>query len=232
MRLTSNTVVKNGMPFVPLIIRQALPFVDRAIITISEKSSDGTKEALLELQAKNPKIEIFYENVASQGELTAVEQHQIDISKTDWIWFLSDDDYWEPQEIEKCLLELEDDIDGLSVNPYQILGPEHEDSSWIGCKYFTKFFRKKGANYRGNWPNEMIYMDDTLLYHKTNPRDKAVPHKFFHLAEVKNYSFRNHDLTEYKYRTGSPSPLSSKLPKDILTILKNDFTTSCRKKFP
>lgn len=217
LNITSNTIVKNGMPFIALVLKAVEPLMSEMIITISEKSDDGTREAIEAL--KWPKLRVLYENVKDLSELTNERQKQVNLTKTDWIMFLDDDDFWDIYELDKCLHELSNEVDGLGVNPYQLLDKENQDASWIGKKYFTKFFRNDNINYRNPWPRDMIYKGDEMLYWKTNPRVKTVPYRFWHLVNLKNYSFRNNDLTNYKYKYGQSILVDKPLPKEILEVL-------------
>lgn len=223
MNIISNTIVKNGKPFIGLVLKQVLPFVDRMVVTISEKSSDGTVEEVCGLAKGSEKIVILRENVSNLGELTGVRQNQITMSKeADWIFFLDDDDFWPQDSLESCIQAMKqagDDVDAFSVNPHQVLSKDFEDANWINRKYFTKFFRNIDINYRHPWPRDLIYKGDELLYHKSNPRDKILPFKFWHLAAVKGYSFRKNDLKSFNDLEGKLVKLDAELPKEIANLL-------------
>ena len=137
----------------------------------------------------------------------------------DIIWFLDDDDFWEEDHARACIKSLqENDIDAVSVNPYQVVGLDTRDRGWK-LKYFTKFFKNVNINYRKPWPHDLIFKGDELLYWRVNKRAPRVPYKFFHLSEVKSHSFRNHELKEYKNQEFYPVPLGVELPKPIHEIL-------------
>ncbi|MEK9207080.1 MAG: glycosyltransferase [Patescibacteria group bacterium] len=218
-KIVSHIIVKNGQPFIGAVLKAALPVVDRMLITISKKSNDGTREVIESLQS--PKIELYEEEVANLGLLTQERQKQVDMTdKGDIIWFLDDDDFWEEDQARGAIEYLiNNDIDAISVNPYQILDKEHEDARWVNKKYFTKFFKNVDINYRNPWPRDLIYKGDELLYHKVNPRNQVVPFKFWHLAAVKNYSFRKNDLTNFNDLEGKPIILEKFLPKEIDNLL-------------
>ena len=76
MTICSHTIVKNGQPFIDLVLNQVLPFVDRAIVTVSVKSTDGTKELLEKMAKDNPKINLIYEDVYKPDYLTYERQLQ------------------------------------------------------------------------------------------------------------------------------------------------------------
>lgn len=212
MTITSHTIVRNGMPFIVPVLKAVSPLMSKMLVTISDKSDDGTKEAILALN--DPKIEIDYENVANLSELTNERQKQVDKTDTEWILFLDDDDFWDIYELDNCIHELDSTVDALAVNPYQVVDKESYDTNWWN-KWFTKIFRNENINYRGGWPEDWIYKGDQILYWKKNPRVKKSPYKFYHLANIKPHSFRKDELPEYKYPFGVFMSLDNPLPKEI-----------------
>jgi hypothetical protein len=166
----------------------------------------------------DPKIKIDYENVAYLSDLTNERQKQVAKTNTEWILFLDDDDFWDIYQLDDAIHELGPDVDGLAVNPYQVVDQTTHDASWWN-KWFTKIFRNEDINYRGPWPRDMIYKGDELLYWKSNPRIKKVPQRFYHLANLKPHSFRKDDLTGYEYSIGRLAPLDKILPVEIGELL-------------
>jgi glycosyltransferase involved in cell wall biosynthesis len=212
--ITSHTLVRNGMPFIGKVLRAAQPFVDEMIITISEKSNDGTWEEIQRVRKDFPdKIRIDVEDVKDPGELTQIENRMLQKSRGDWIFFLSDDDYWTPDQLKLCIGELDKDpnILAYSVNPYQLIDWEHYDYSWRH-KYFTKFFRR-GSKYINPWPKDLI-ADKTgrPLYHRTHEQVKNLPYKFYHLSYMKGWSFRNEEWAkEFRHKVGEARKLEQPL---------------------
>lgn len=222
MSLVSHTLCKNSQPFIGIVLANALRHVDRAFVTISEKSTDGTMEVVNELwKSHKNQLVIRYENVKEPGELTQERQLQLDLSYEDWVWFLDDDDYWPDAALQEVFSHFNDDVDALSVAPYQVVDETHHDGSWRK-KYFTKFFRNQvGVHYEHPWPRDLIYKGDQLLYWKKNSRAPTLPTKFFHLSNVKKYSFRNEAwATEYKEAVGQLEPYPEAAQKDVWRIFK------------
>lgn len=222
MTFASHTLVKNGKPFIDLVLRQVIPFANRCLITISEKSTDGTLEVLEQLKKEfSDKVFIDFENVQSPGQLTQERQKQVDKTFEDWILFLDDDDYWPEENLKEMveLIEKGEDIDAYSVMPYQVIDEYHYDLSWYN-KSFTKWFKnQKGVHYRFPWPRDLIYLNETLLYWKTNPRVPNLGKKFFHLSHIKNTSFRKEDwAVRFKEKAGIPSPFPEDQMKHIWKI--------------
>ena len=215
LTITSHTIVKNGMPFIVPVLKSASLLMSEMFVTISKKSTDGTEEAIKALN--NPKIKIFYENVPDQGMLTAERQKLADMTETDWILFLDDDDYWNPYDLDSVMHEL-DDSPGLAVNPYQVIDKENHDGSWWN-KWFTKFYRNDGITYRHPWPKDMIYTNGVPLYWKHNPKVRKIAPRFYHLALVKPHSFRKDDLQGYTYGVGKPALLDKPIPEEIRSLL-------------
>lgn len=218
MTISSNTIVRDGMPFIGKVLTQVAPYMEEMIITISEKSTDGTLTEIKKIQELYPnKVILNTENVASPGELTSVRNEQVKLTKSDWILFLDDDDYWPKDQLELCLAELDKDPNVLaySVNPYQLIDMEHYDRSWIH-KYFSKFLRREGLRYIKPWPRDLpADKDNKPLYHKWHPQVKNLPYKFYHLSYLKNKSFRTEEWAkDFKFKIGK----SEKLPKCIEVI--------------
>ena len=213
-KVSANTIVRNGMPFIGKVLRQVAPIVDELIITISEYSDDGTVKEVSKVYEDFPgRVFVDFENVPP-GELTKVQQAQADRSKGDWILFLSDDDYWPTEELRKCISELDKNPDVLaySVSPYQLLDNEHYDNSWRN-KSFSKFLRREGMRYVGTWPRELpCDKYSKPLYWKTHAQVARLPHRFYHLSYLKEYSFRNEDWAKaFRFRQGEPKKLPCRI---------------------
>lgn len=224
MTICSHTIVKNGMPFVVPVLKQVEPFVDHMIVTVSQKSSDGTKEAVEMFEREFPhKIEVNYENVGSPGELTGVRQAQVDMTKEDWILFLDDDDWWPTASLLRMneLLDEKEDVDAYAVTPYQLIGEDSYDHSWR-YKYFTKLFRnQKGINYKHPWPRDLIYLNDDVLYWRKNPRVKKIGTRFIHLSNIKGHSFRTETWArEFESMQGTVTPVPDIIKEDIKEIYR------------
>lgn len=216
MTIASHTIVKNGMPFIGKVLRQVAPFMDKMFIAVSQYSDDGTIEEVMKFIQDHPnKVEYIMEGETNPAKLTAVEQFQVDRTMQDWILFLSDDDYWPADQLELCLKEVDKDPEILaySVSPYQLLDWDTYDAEF-SRKSFSKFLRKTdGLHYVGKWPAEMpCEGNGQMLYHKTNPRVKRLPYRFYHLSYLKNHSFRTEDwATHWAFKKGKAIKLDGRL---------------------
>ena len=197
------------MPYIGKVLEQVAPYMERMFITYSIKSDLETKKVVWGFAEKYAdKVVLEIENVDRPGDLTKVQQDQLDKSTSDWILFMSDDDYWPEYQLEKILqmLGTEKDIRAYSVTPYQVLDQDHHDSSWR-IKSFSKFFRREGARYIKEWPRELIAdKDNRPLYWRKNPQVKKLSfpeYYFYHLSYMKDYSFRKEDwATRFRISKG------------------------------
>lgn len=224
MEVVSHTIVKNGMPFIDLVLRQVLPYMNRSLVTVSEKSEDETLSKLRDLEKEFPKkLFIDFENVKSPGELTDIRQNQLDRTYEDWVLFLDDDDYWPEENIKKVLATLDDELDAISARPYQLDEDYKYDVSWNN-KWMTRWFRTQaGLHYARPWPRDILFIFDKMVYWKKNPDNKRImPHSFFHLSHLKNDSFRDEKWAkEYKYREKKLMDLPKKWRKEAAKIYEH-----------
>ena len=222
MAICSHTLVRNGMPFIGLVIRQVIPYVNRCLITISRQSTDGTIHAVKKLQQQFPQtVFIEWEDVSSPAELTHERQKQVANTFEDWILFLDDDDYWMHDELSFIKrLCLDADVDAYAFNPYQIIDKEYYDDSWRN-KWFTKLFRNKpGLHYEKPWPRDLIYLEKKELYWRTNKRVVKSPYRYIHLPLLKGYSFREQNgFEKYKYSIGKKALLPAVISEELEKIL-------------
>lgn len=216
----SHTLVKNGMPFIGMVVEQVIPFVNRALITMSEKADAKTAYNVAKLKEAYPgKVQVDFENVKAPGELTQVRQDMVDKTTEDWILFLDDDDYWPKESMKEVMTHLDDDLDAMSFLPYQIMDKETHDLSWQK-KWITRWFRNKNIQYRHPWPRDLAYMDGKPIYWKKNPRNHRMEGiRFLHLALVKEHSFRTEDWAAvYAWKGIKPTELPEEIKKEVNDI--------------
>ena len=211
-KISSHTIVKDGMPFIGLVLRQVEPFMERMLIDVSEKSTDGTLEEVERFKKEyGDKVVINIEREKKSKYVTNARNRQINDTKTDWCMVLDDDDYWCNDDLKKVLDyidEHEDEYDVFSVSTYQMIDFKTYDASWLGKRQFSKFLKvKDGLHYKGGFPLETPYFKDLSLYHKHNPRNKRIPFHFYHLALMKYNSFRLKVGGRWVYQIKSPKQI-------------------------
>lgn len=226
MKITSNTsVTKNGMPFLEIVLKQALPFVDQMIITTSKTAELKTLDVISRISA-NPKVEVYWEEIKGLGELTGVWNRQLEASIGDIIISLGDDDIWPSKDLENSLryFDKNKNIDGVSINPFQLTDFEHYDSTKDN-KFYTTIFRRDGAYWKLPFPKLLIYNKTGMLYWKKSDRVPKVPYHFYHLPLLKDWSFRNERQWEhYDYGRVKPVELPDWYKKELKKILdENSF---------
>jgi len=221
----SHTLIRNGEPLTKLIFKNILPFVDKCLVTISERSDDDTLASLQDLQSVyRDKMVIDTENTQIPAQLTQVRQKMLDATPKDtWVLFLDDDDYWSVEQLKemKNLLKRNEDVDGYSLNPYQVIDKTRYDHSWRN-KYFLKWFKNQdGIHYKGAWPRDLVYKGDELLYWRKNPRVPRLLTRYFHLSYIKRWSFRREPWAkEYAMAVGRIAPYPKELQKELTKIFK------------
>ena len=208
-KITSHTIVKDGMPFIGLVLRQVESFMDRMLIDISEKSSDGTLEEVERFKKEyGDKVVITIEREKTSKEVTNARNRQINDTKTEWSMVLDDDDFWCYDDLKNILDYIDEhgkDYDGFSVSPYQMIDFKTHDASWVGKRQFSKFLKiQDGLHYKGKFPLEIPYIKEDSFYHKHNPRNKRIPFHFYHLALMKYNSFRLKFGGRWVYKIKSP----------------------------
>ena len=214
--LATHTLVKNGQPFIGPVLAQVAPFADQMIVTVSEKSTDGTMDVIKKLQKEYPQIEIYTENVGIHRELTVERQKQIEKTTTDWALFLDDDDWWPESQLALMKELFSDDMDGYASLPFQLTDWRHHDYSWR-YRWFTKWFRiQPGLHYRKPWPKDILYLGDQwLFWKKTNRVTRKKPY-FIHLQNLKDWSFRNQKkMKYYKTEIGRGLVLPDSVQQDV-----------------
>ena len=219
--ITSHTLVRNGQPFISLVLRQVEPLIDKMFITISKKSSDRTLETVVRFEDEHPqKVKLLFEDVEVAGDLTKERQKQLDYTEDgSWVLFLDDDDYWPSISLGQIKRILNMDVDAFAISPIQLIDKKTQDISWNN-RWFTKFFKKqKGVCYKHPWPKDLIYKDDEMLYWKKNKRVMRIEPKFIHLSYLKGQSFRKEQgFEKYNLKVGQIQEVGEVWKDDIEKI--------------
>ena len=218
-KIISNTIVRDGMPFIGKVLEQVVPLMDKMVITLSEKSSDGTKDEILKISTKYPnKIILLYENVETRSLLTGERNRQLQNSDSEWVMILDDDDYWEIDQLEKCLAELPKDQEILAcaVNPIQLLDKETFNSWRDGKRWFSKFLRKTpDLHFINPWPRDMP-INGEILHWKYSKKIKYLSYRFYHLSDLKTGSFRKIEDWSKKFNRDNLRPKKLANPVNFL----------------
>ncbi len=200
----SHTLVRNGEPFIKPVLEQVLPFVDKMLITISQKSTDQTNEVIHTLAYANPeKIIIEVEDVEKPSDLTFYRQKQVDRTPDgEWVLFLDSNDWWTTEALKNIthLAKNNKYFDAFAFVPYQVIDKQYHDTEW-GNRWFTKLFKKeKDVFYIKPWPRDVLVKGDKMLYWKLNNRVKKVPIRYYHLDNLMPWRFRDQEWAQ-KYQT-------------------------------
>ncbi len=206
--ITTNTICKNSADFIEPVLKQVLPYVEKAIVSVDRASTDG-KIGILERMAKEyHKIDLDYYEVKNPlKDLVEQKNRQIQKSKSEWIWTLDDDDFYPIEQVKNIIKFLE----GAKADAYLIkcwfpVDKEHyypPKGNWN-----ERFFRNvPGLEWENNFLHETI--------NKPKMRIETKIAYFIHLSYLKTRSWRrewNKKLyPRYKHVKGLPDYI-----KDIL----------------
>lgn len=201
MTIASHTLVRNGIPFLDLVLRSVEPYMDRMLITISEKSTDGSLAIVNDFERQfKSKVRVMFENVNDPAKLTRERQRMVEMTNEDWILFLDDDDYWPEESLEDMSKLIQEEFaDAYAISPIQVIDQQYYDKHWTEKKFFTKWFKNKDINYHNPWPRDIIMSGDKELYWKKNKEVRRLYGKYFHLSNIKHSSFRSEKWTKGHY---------------------------------
>lgn len=200
IEIASHTLVKNGMPFLDLVLRAVEPYMNRMLITISEKSTDNSLNVVNDFEREfRSKVRVMFENADDPAKLTMERQKMVDMTHEDWILFLDDDDLWPDESLKEMMKLIQEDVDGYALSPIQVIDQMYYDKHWEEKKFFTKWFKNKDINYHNPWPRDIIKSGDKELYWKKNLDVKRLVGKYFHLSNIKPSSFRDEKWSKGHY---------------------------------
>jgi glycosyltransferase involved in cell wall biosynthesis len=171
---------------------------------------------------RDPKVEIYWEDVPNKGELTHIENIQIEKSKGDWIWSLEDDELWPEEDLRGALSLLNDNVDGLGVVPFNMANETQYNPTINGP--LTKFFRREGTYWKRPFPKNGPRHNGAELTARKNNRVPWSPYTFFHMVLMKEASFRNEPewFPNYGYRSTKRADLPEKYRKALAEILHGE----------
>lgn len=210
-------VVKNEDQWVYFAIRSVLPYVEQFLIT-DTGSTDATIKIINSI--KSPKIKFSQTLATKPDEITAVRQHQLDITKTPWIWIVDADEIYPHQLAQECLnYTKHDSLEGIVVRRYDLLGDiYHRQLESVGQYQLFGYSGHllvrlvnqqniKGLHYQGDYPNEGFFAGDgqSIL-----GRDKSswrfTTHSLYHAMYLQRSSLGSNlpmfNRSKYKIETG------------------------------
>lgn len=168
--ITAHMVVKNEDRWVYFAINSVLPYVDTFLIT-DTGSSDQTVSLIKSINS--PKIIFTKMPVKTRADVSAVRQHQIDQTKTDWIWIVDGDEIYPDAlsaEISSAVSDKSKSI--IVVRRYDLLGDVyHKQLESVGSykmyghtgHLLVRLINKTdlgGLTVSGDYPLESYYAED------------------------------------------------------------------------
>lgn len=177
--VTVHMVVKNEDRFIWYAISSVLPYVDKIFIC-DTGSQDSTINILSSFNDK--KIVLDKKNVQYLSDIGKIRQFQIEQTATEWIWVVDGDEIYTDglcQEIGKIIEKKGDELEGIVVRRYDLLGDVYHFQDETAGKYrlfgqsghfALRLINKKkisGLHIEGIYPYEGYYdyKGEELIYH-------------------------------------------------------------------
>ncbi len=230
--ICSHTIAKNSEDFIEPVLRQILPYVDKAIVSVDFSSTDRTVEIVTKLARENKKILFLCQSngsvpikSVSSDKLTSERNYQIEATnydnlspklreKYDYIWIVDDDEYYFKDEIEDILSKI-DDNDSYSVKFWFLTDRDHYNPA--RGKRTIRFYKNiTGLKWKEKFGNEFIPVETT----------RHLSNSYIHLSYLKKDSWRKEFGKNYAYTKQFPI---QKLPDKICQKLEPFWEGRCPK---
>lgn len=205
VEICSHTIAKNSEDFIIPCLKQILPYVNTALVSIDNNSTDRTLELVRELAEKELKIRILgYESNDPYKDLVRERNRQISMTEEEWIWIVDDDEYYLDSQLKQIIPRI-GGYDAYSLKFWFLTDKEHYNH-FRGRRTIRFYRNKPNLRWIGEFGNEHIPVKP--VWHLNN--------SYLHLSYLKKYSWRNDFGQQYKY---SQQELKEKLPINILEEL-------------
>ena len=119
MKLSTNTIVRNGVDFVELCLVSVLPYSSESLVYVDSRSNDGTYDKLLALRNQYPQLVVERDSVSDPvWDLVEMRNKQLKRSTGDWILILDSDEYYPKESIEGLIQTVETHPNHLFFSPF------------------------------------------------------------------------------------------------------------------
>lgn len=207
VKICSHTIAKNSEDFIIRCLTQILPFVDKALVSIDNASTDSTFQLVSELSKENKKVEILRYNADNPFvDLVKERNRQIELTSEDWFWIIDDDEYYLTEEAERIIRRINNDFDAYSVKFWYLADSENYYPR--RGKRTIRFYKKKE---KMKW--EDIFSKEKILVDSCNNLENS----YIHLSYLKKYSWRESFAEEKFWR--KESNIKRRLPDNIIKEL-------------
>ena len=165
------TVVKNGMPYLPVSIKsfELQEYENKELIIVYAPSNDGTEEYLEKCKYKNIKIIKDEKSKTKFGSINL----GINNSTGDFFCLLHSDDIFFK---EKTLNEISKNFDNdINLIYGDVIFSKKNDLTTIVRKWKSKNFDKKNLNYGWMPPHTSIFLNRNYYVYKNNVYTEEFP---------------------------------------------------------
>ncbi|HEC64669.1 MAG TPA: glycosyltransferase [bacterium] len=193
VKICSHTIVKNGADFIEPCLRQILPHVNRALVSIDDRSSDGTVEIIKKLEKEYDNLDVDYFTVKDSKDLVEARNRQIERTTEDYFWVVDDDEYWLEEDIKRLFKHFEK-YDDLAFR-VTFWFPINDKQCWLletrHSQIERVFKNVPGMVWYKTFPAERIHYKGTHLI-RTHKRDRLLKDIFYiHFSYLKDHGWRN-----------------------------------------
>lgn len=200
--IASHTIVKNGAEYIEPVLRRVLPLVNRGLVYLDVKSTDGTKDILERLQKEYDNLAVVPYSIKEPfKELVGVRNLMIKETWEDWIWIVDDDEYYPLKDAEKALASLGNEK-VYAISYWFVI--DNENYHPFRSKVFApRFFRNDGRKWQGVWGKDKLQTDHDKII-------KIRGAKYIHFSYTKKSSWRKDFAPKRvysEYNEGLPLPI-------------------------
>ena len=217
--ICSHTIVRNGADFVEPCLRQILPYVDRALVSVDLSSKDETIDILKRLEKEYKNLELSYFLSDNLKGLTEERNRQLEKTTEDWFWIVDGDEYYLKEDIEKILSDLDKKYICYEFSfwfPVSLTEHHYNYSRTFAPRIFRK---EPEMKWKRAFPKETLHNKGLRIYSKTSPEIKRHNVRYIHFSHLKNWSWRKE--YGYRFREYDKCKLPIKIINEIKLCLKN-----------
>ena len=215
-------IVKNEAEFIEPCIRQVVPYVNRILIGVDSRSSNGTKDIVDRLAKEflNIYVEYFYLGENWQEDLVKVQNAQLKATTEEWIWSLDGDEYYPTYSIKRLIEHLNKDIyDGYAFKFWYLVDKEHIYNRKQFVGHLERIWRNKPTLYwKGKFPGTHIHDGKLYMWFRKTERVRRLDDvEYIHFSRLKKSSWRKDmegiELYNGKYLKKVPEHIQTEIDK-------------------
>lgn len=208
-------LTRDGRYIIPVMLG-LVPFVDKIIVFIDNRSSDNYKYDLKEISFHINSIEIKEVEVKNPFlDLIDARNKMLKMTTNKWIWIVDDDELYLYDDILKILSTLDENDDGYAFQAWSpwTLEKAHKATS---RNWADRIFLNKDLKWEGFFGSEMLYSQEKHLWNQTHENIKKLPIRYIHFTHLKPQTWRK----ELKHERTADGKFLINMPIEIINKIK------------